>query len=517
MSEQTPAKPRRSGIKKFCIWFTATTVILCGAAVIAVLSLVGTRIAVPDWAQHKVVEKINADLSGLSLGFAGLSILLQDNWVPRLEMQNVVVSDDIGTPLVQLSDVQGTADLGQLLRGQMRPGSIHVSGVQVLVRRGADGAINLQLGNTGGSLQQAATPAALVQQIDALVTRPHFATLSQISVDNLTLRFEDARAGQAWNVDGGQIEILREGDALAMSADLALLGNRDFATTMEMSFRSEIGNAAADLTFTFEDMPAQDIAGQSPALSWLDALDAPISGGLSMQVDEAGKLGPLAASLDIDAGTLSPNDTARPIAFDHAGADLTYDPATARIEFDALELDSKWISTRIEGQTRLEGMDDGWPDALTSQFRATSFEANPAGIYDAPIALDGATLDMALSLDPFTVTLGEMVITDQGQPIRITSEIAAMDDGWTFSTAARVPAISPDRLLELWPESLEPKTRKWITSNVQTADLSNIQFVLRAKPGDKPDVFLGFDFDNLASRFIKNVPIIHDGRGTASI
>lgn len=517
MSEQTPAKPRRSGVKKFCLWFGATSAILCVAAFVAVLSLVGTRIAVPDWAQVKVTEKINADLTGLSLGFGGLSILLQDNWVPELEMYNVVVTDDIGTPLVQLSDVQGTADLGQLLRGQVRPGAIRISGVQVLVRRAADGAINLQLGNAGGAMQQAATPAAIVEQIDALVARPHFATLRQVSVDNLTLRFEDARAGQAWNVDGGQIEILREGDALAMTADLALLGNRDFATTMEMSFRSDIGSGAADLTITFEDMPAQDIAGQSPALSWLDALDAPISGGLSMQVNEEGKLGPLAASLDIAAGTLSPNDTARPIAFDHAGADLRYDPATARIDFDVLELNSKWVSTRIEGQTRLDGMEDGWPDALTSQFRATSFEANPANIYDAPIALDGAKLDMALSLDPFEVRLGEMVITDQGQPIRITSDIAAMEDGWTFSTAAHVPAITPERLLELWPESLEPKTRKWITSNVQTVDLSNIQFVLRAKPGAKPDVFLGFDFDNLASRYIKNVPIIHDGRGTASI
>ncbi|MEL7397177.1 MAG: DUF3971 domain-containing protein [Pseudomonadota bacterium] len=517
MTDLDPAKPRRKRLKTLGIRFVATCVLLSAVAVIAVLSLVGTRLAAPDWVRSHLTTKINADLSGLSLDVAEVSILLQDNWVPEISMQGVVIADDIGTPLIKLSDVQGTADLSELLRGRMRPGSIRVSGVQILVRRAADGQINLQLGSTGGALQRATTPAAIVEQIDTTFMRPHFASLDRFSVDNLTLRYEDARAGQAWNVDGGQIEILRDEDAIEVTADLTLLGNRAFATSMGLAYRSEIGSSAADLSITFDDMPSSDIAGQSPALSWLDTLDAPISGGLSMQVDQDGNLGPLAADLDISAGTLSPNETARPIAFEHAGADLTYDPATQVITFDALELDSKWVSTRIEGKTRLEGMADGWPDALTSQFRATSFQTNPAGIYDAPIALDAATLDMALSLDPFTVRLGEMAITDQGRLIRVTADIAAKDTGWDVAASAHVPEIAPERLLELWPTTLKPKTRNWITSNVQDVDLQNIQFVMRSEPDSKPDIFLGFDFDNLVSSYIKNVPIIENGRGTASI
>ena len=113
MTDLDPAKPRRKRLKTLGIRFVATCVLLSAVAVIAVLSLVGTRLAAPDWVRSHLTTKINADLSGLSLDVAEVSILLQDNWVPEISMQSVVIADDIGTPLVKLSDVQGTADLSE--------------------------------------------------------------------------------------------------------------------------------------------------------------------------------------------------------------------------------------------------------------------------------------------------------------------------------------------------------------------------------------------------------------------
>ncbi|MEO0371673.1 MAG: hypothetical protein AAF231_09485, partial [Pseudomonadota bacterium] len=502
-------------MKRLGLWLTGTIVVLACAVAVGLMSLVGTRIALPEWARVQISDKINSDIDGMSLAFGDLSILVEDNWMPQLSMQNVVLSDAGGTPLVQLSDVQTTTGLGGIWEGELRPSSIRLSGVQLLVRRAADGQINFQLGGSGQ--QQTAGLDGLIDWMDRFATRDRYALLSRVSAENLTLRYEDARAGQAWNVDGGQIDITRDGNSLVLNADLTLLGNRAFATTMGMIVRSDIGSGATDLTFTFEDMPAQDIAGQSPALSWLEALDAPISGGLSVQVDEDGQLGTLAASLDIDIGTLRPNDTARPIAFDHAGAQLTYDPATSIMNFERLEVASQWITTQIQGQTHLQGMEDGWPDALVSQFQASRFEANPFSIYDTPIALDDARLDLRLTLDPFTVELGELAITDQGRHIHAKADIVAAENGWDVAATALIPEIAPDRLLELWPETLEPKTRTWITENVRYVDLKDIKFALDMAPEGKPDIYLGFDFENLSSQFIKNVPIIENGRGTAAI
>jgi hypothetical protein len=517
MSDEKSAKPPRKRLRKAGIWSGALLVAAVCACAVAVFSLLGTRVTAPDWVKTRVEDKINSDVAGMSLSFGDLSMVLQADWVPRLVMQNVVIEDGVGTPLVQLSDVQGTVSLGAMLRGEMRPGSIGVTGVRLLVRRDADGAINMQLGNAGGEMQEAQSLADMIDKVDEVLQRPHFASLRSFSANNLALRYEDARAGQAWNVDGGQIRISREDDTLSIASDLTLLGDRGFATTLRMGYHSQIGSTAASFSMAFSDMPSRDIAGQSPALSWLEALDAPISGALAVELDAEGNLGPLAANLDIGQGFLHPNDAARPIAFEHAGADLTYDPDTALIRFAELQVVSKWINTRVAGQTHLEGMEDGWPDTLISQFRAFEFEANPLELYPSPISLDGATLDMRLQLDPFEVTLGEMTITDQGRHMRVEADISARTDGWLVAAAAHIPEIAPDRLLELWPQSLEPKTRNWITTNVKTAQLSNIQFALRSVPGEKPDVHLGFDFDDLETRFIRDVPHIEEGRGTASI
>ncbi|MEM6586967.1 MAG: DUF3971 domain-containing protein [Pseudomonadota bacterium] len=514
--EQTAPKPRKSRLKRAALWLTAVPVVLCIVAAIGLMALVGTRIALPEWARAQISEKINADIDGMSLAFGDLSILVEDDWMPQLAMQNVVISDEGGTPLVQLSDVQTTTGLGGIWEGELRPSTIRLAGVQLLVRRDANGKINFELGGSGGDGRSAGLDG-FIDWMDRFATRDRYALLSRVSAENLTIRYEDARAGQAWNVDGGQIEFTRDGNSLVMDADLTLLGNRGFATGLGMTLRSDIGSGATDMTFTFEDMPAQDIAGQSPALSWLTALDAPISGGLSAQLDENGELGPLAASLDIAAGTISPNETARPIAFDHAGAQLTYDPATSIMNFERLEVASQWITTQIEGQTRLQGMEDGWPDALTSQFKALVFEANPFSIYDTPVALDDARLDMRLTLDPFRVELGELAITDQGRQIHAKADIAAGENGWAVAASALIPDIAPDRLLELWPETLEPKTRNWITGNVREVELKDIKFAMNMAPGGKPDIYLGFDFDNLTSQFIKNVPVIEQGRGTGVI
>jgi len=78
-----------------------------------------------------------------------------------------------------------------------------------------------------------------------------------------------------------------------------------------------------------------------------------------------------------------------------------------------------------------------------------------------------------------------------------------------------VPSVDPDRLMQLWPEALEPKTREWITANVRAATLKNIQLALRSLPKHSPDVFLGFDFSEFSTQFIKGVPVIEEAHGHA--
>jgi len=498
-------------------WSLSGCAIVVLALAVGAIAFVGTRVSAPDWLRERIAARIDEGVQGFTVGFEDLSIVVDSDWVPRLALRRVVIRDEGGTPLARLSDLRGAVALGPLLRGELRPGRISLSGARVTLRRARDGAVGLSVGEAPDTVEEAETVAALIGQLDAVLRRPEFSALHTVLADNLTLRFEDARAGRAWTVDGGRIELTRSGDDLEMSSDFALLGARDYATTLAVTYESRIGETAAAFTIDFEDMPAGDIAGQSPALTWLEALEAPISGSIRAAVDEAGGLGPLGVDLEIGKGVLNPTEGAQPVAFDRAGSRFTYAPDDRLIRFHVLEVESKWVTARIEGQTRLEGMDDGWPDALVSQFRISALSANPMAIYPEPVALDGATLDMRLTLDPFRVALGEASLTDRGGTLVLSGDVRAGADGWHVAVDGRMAGFDTDRLMALWPAGLEPKTRLWITENVIAATLSDIELALRSEPGHKPDLSLGFDFENLSTRFIKTLPPIEAGRGRGII
>ena len=512
-----PPRPRPRRLRRFVIGCAAGLTALVLAAAIALVALVGTRLSAPGWLRTRIADHVNDGLGGARVEFDDVSVLLQDDWVPRLALRGARIFDAAGRSLLNFSELQATVAPGPLLRGELRPGTIRLSGARLTLRRGADGALALSLGERDDAVHQAPTLAGLAAQVEGFFRQPELAALRRVSADNLTLRYEDARADKAWTVDGAHVTLTRKDGALDMRTDLSLLGARDYATTLAMHYSGRIGEVGARVSVEFEDMPAGDIASQLPALAWLKAFEAPVSGRIAAAVDDAGRLGPLDVHLKASEGVVRPTPAARPVRFTGASTHFTYDPATQELVADALAVDSKWLRARITGRTRLVGMEDGWPDALISQFRVGRLDVNPMALYDAPVRFEGATLDMRLDLDPFRVTLGQFSLTDQGQTLVARGVAKVGEDGWSVSADARLPGIAPDRLMALWPAALEPKTREWISENVRTANVSNIELALRLRPGTRPNVVLGFDFSDVTARFIKKVPPIEGASGHATI
>ncbi|SLN09722.1 AsmA family protein [Roseovarius litorisediminis] len=516
MSDNTDQKPHRGRGKRIGLWAFWILLVVCCAGAIGVYSAIGKQISAPEYLRKKIVDRANTGLHGITLAFGDVAVVLSRDLVPRLVLQNVRVHNNAGATLLNLSDVQSTVALKPLLKGQLQPASIRLSGAQLRLRRAANGTINIALGEAG-SWAEETNLAAMIERIDAVLLQPQFATLDSVTADSLTMRYEDVRADRTWIVDGGRMSLTRKGDDLQIRADFSLLGARDYATTLEMNYAGRIGELAANVGFSFEDMPTQDIAGQSPALAWLGALDAPISGALRASIDGNGELGPLNAALQIGAGVLQPTPETKPIAFTSARSYFTYDPKAQRIQFNDLSLVSKWVTAQAEGQAILLGMESGWPEELLAQIRVSEIKANPDNLYPEPISIDAATMDMRLHLDPFLLSLGEMSFADQGRHLVLNGKLGAEAGGWNLALNGRMDALTPERLLQLWPQSVKEKTRNWIGENVVKAALSNIQVAVRSLPQEKPSLFLGFDYEALETRFIKKVPHITGASGHGSL
>lgn len=517
MSEPQQSRARGSRARQAALWSILTLAVLAVAVAVALSMATGRDYAAPGWLKERITRAINADIEGLSVGFGGMGLRIEEDWTPQLRLSDVTLRDAGGVVLASLSDVRSVVALRPLLRGDLQPAEIGVSGARVILRRSADGRVGLSVGDAAPQLEEAANMAELAGQLDALLERPHFATLRRLEAENLTLRYEDARAERAWSADGGRLDMTRSGDDLTIRGDVALLGGRDYATTLAMNYSRRIGEAAAEFGVSFEDMPARDIAGQSPALSWLEALDAPISGALRASVDAAGRLGPLSATLQITEGRLRPNEATKPIPFSEARVYFTYDPADQAMRFSDVTVTSNSVTARAEGQAYLVGMDKGWPSELLGQFRLSDISANPEGLYPEPVEIEQAVMDMRLQLEPFRLTLGQLSLTDAGRHLVLKGDLEARPEGWRLALDGRMDTLDSARLLELWPRSVTPVSREWIEENVRSADLSNLQLALRADPGRQADVFLGFDFTGLETRFVKDVPPIEAASGHASL
>lgn len=513
MNESTEKKPRGKRLKKIGIWTTVGLTLMTVILAVGVMSVLGTRLSAPDWMRDRITKDINERLDNGSIYVGDVAVVLEQDLVPRLWLRDVLVHDAEGLPVANVADVQSQVALKPLLRGELHPRYIRVSGVRVALRREKEGKIALAVGLSQAPADRSMGFAAVMAQMDALLQTPTFADLDLVEADNLSLRYDDLRAGRSWSVDGGALSLTRDDDILRIRGDVVLLGARDYATTLEMNYSSPIGETAAQIGMGLQDMPSRDIAGQSPALAWLAALDAPISGALRASVDETGALGPLNATLQIGAGVVQPNSATTPIAFDAVRSYFTYDPKQQVLDFSELSVDSRWVKTSAEGRAYLVGMENGWPREILLQVGLAMIEANPDMLYPSAIMLGPARADLRLTLDPFVATLGELTLSDDAGRLVLSGEAGAGEDGWNVALDGRVDAINYTRVLELWPEAFVANARKWIAANVRSMDLSNVQLAVRSTPEHKADVHLGFDYAGLATQFVKNVPIIQDASG----
>jgi len=67
---------------RFCVWTGSAVFALCIVLGLVFLSLVGSRLAAPDWLRERVTQEVNASVEGVSLGFGDMAMVIEDGLVP---------------------------------------------------------------------------------------------------------------------------------------------------------------------------------------------------------------------------------------------------------------------------------------------------------------------------------------------------------------------------------------------------------------------------------------------------
>ncbi|MCW8843980.1 MAG: DUF3971 domain-containing protein [Rhodobacteraceae bacterium] len=473
----------------------------------------------PDWAAERVVEAVAREVPELDINVGEISIVLEDDWQPRIRAASVSLQDLETGAVVEVAEIDSTFSIEALSEGRLAPSELYVSGIFLNMRRLSDGTVSIALGESGQSvdpIDRRTSLAGLSRELKEGLSKPWLAQLSAASLQSVTLRYEDVRAGKGWTIDGGQLRLQRDEDGIDLSASLVALGARAYVSALEMTYETDYGSDAARFGVTFEDVPADDIASQSAALAWLDILRAPISGSLRSSIDEDGVLGATSAALQIGEGAVQPTDTVSPIPFESAHTYLTYEPGTSTLVLDELSVQAPWVRVTANGKALLQDMQLGLPRELVVQLRLDQLEVNPNNRETIPVALDQAFADFRLNLAPFEVTLGQAILIEGDQTLSIQGGVRATPDNWQYSVDARANRLDHLRVLGLWPEAFLPKLRIWIDENIHALDLHSARVALRSREDEKPDVRADFQFRDLDMRFAKTLPDMQGAAGYAS-
>ncbi|MDU8911037.1 AsmA-like C-terminal region-containing protein [Aestuariicoccus sp. MJ-SS9] len=481
------------------------------------LLMLGRAVSAPDWLRERIEARIDVALPGLDLRFGDMQVQVQRNGLPQVMLWDVDIRTDDGVPVAAFGDVRAALSPKALARGKIVLRDASVSGAILTLTRGPDGRIAVALGDVFAA--DTATPdlPTLIAQVDRALADPRLARLRSVTADALTLRYEDARAHRGWTLDGGVLRLTRDDGRLQLGGNVAILGGGDTAASIELNAQSVIGDTGMDFGLTLRGLSSNDIATQSPALAWLDALHAPISGALRGALTPEGALGPLSATLQIGEGVLQPNEGTRAIPFKAARTYFTYKPDSATLDFDEISVSSELGELLADGRAVLEGIEDGWPRALTGQFAVSRLMADPGDLMPEPVELAGAEMDFRLDLKPFRFRLGRLRLTDEDLPLRLSGDVLALREGWQLALDARLDGATRDQVLRYWPPRVTPRTRDWVERNVARADIRHAVAALRLSQGQKPDLYLDLRFEDADVRYARTLPPVTGGSGQLTI
>lgn len=494
--------------------------------IFAALGLSGKPIPMPVWVVAEIEQRANTALSKAlpeaALALGGVEITVED-WVPRLRLDDLRLLKADGQALLTLPDLRLTLDPSALLHGQIRARSLKLVGAHLQVTRARDGNFDLSLGGTDMQPKIRSLPE-LFDAVDRAFASPAAAHLTTIEAEALTLTLQDQRSGRRFDLGDGRVRLENRAKEVAAEVSLSLISSAAPARAV-LTIVSQKTDDQARISAQIDGVAAKDVAALAAPFAWAGLVDAPISGEIHTTLRAEG-VAALEASLSFGAGALQPSPEARPITFDSASMAMRFVPDQGRMDLTALSVQSPTLRVKATGHSYLTRADGSRilgtlarevPDAYLTQLEFSQVMIDPEGLFQEPVEFSHGALDTRMRLQPFSVEIGQLALTEAGRRLTASGKIGADQQGWRAAIDLALNEIQHDRLVALWPVTLLPNTRLWVDKNVLSGSLTDVRAALRIEAGQAPRLHLGYNFNDADVRFLATLPPIKAGDGYASV
>ena len=256
------------------------------------------------------------EIGGASIAWAGFHHGLDQS--VAMTITDFTMTDP-GGGRVHVPVAEASVSMRGLLTGRVIPRTIALTGARLTLIRSPDGDISFDLDDaaaaspsgpsTGSPLTALLAALAAPAASDLSMDYAALSQLSSVSIDVAVLRVDDRQLGFSWRADRAGVHLFRHTGGGVDGHATATLALGDQHPELQSTFVLAPGGKAAHVTAGLSPVTPKALAGLSPALAPLAALDAPLT--LAGEADLAPDPGVMHFRLTARAGsgTIATGDT----------------------------------------------------------------------------------------------------------------------------------------------------------------------------------------------------------------
>ena len=451
--------------------------------------------------------------------FGRLHISLGENFKPYIIASDVTIYDNPNRlPFLEISKVELGLSLEQLYRGKFNLTTILLDGLTLGVKRDSKGGYSVKFGHNSSLTSDGGNALFAVSTIlKNFFEKDAFLNLENFKLTSMTMQYEDQKASKLWVVDGAQIELKRQLDDISVRGDAAfLMGGADIST-LQINYETNLSSGDGSLGILFDDFPSRELAVQSPALSWLNVVEAPISGAFRTKIGSDTEVREISASLKIGRGVLRADTKSKPLHFDNANVYFSYDRKINLLNFEEININSTDLKTTLAGSVQLN-IDQDERSFYTGTLTANELEINPLELYDSPLEFEDVEVEFMLEPEPFNLKVQQLSVKDPLRDLVILAkgQIISGQSGWEVSSELESDKAKNDDIIAYWPPDFKKNGRLWLEKNVLDANLRDLYASVTFGSNIQPKVAMGYSFSNATINLLDGFSHLKEAAGSYS-
>ena len=466
-----------------------------------------------DAALPTIETVVSARLPGVSVTIGTAAITLSEiRGGAALSLSDVqLVSEESGV-FARAPKAEGVFNIAGLLRGEVLPSDVVLTGVSARIIRREDGSFSLGFG--GADNEETGESGDIFAGLLSASTSGGEDSGQRLILKDASVLYLDHESNRVWRASNVDVSFRNTQQGIQAQTNAKISGGRFGDMTLSIGgYRSSDGDVY--MSAEVKRAAPVDIADQISALDWLKAFDAPVDAEMDIAINQQGDLLSLRGSMRAGAGYVKlGGDVIEPLT--EAALSFDYAPDSGRFLVSDALLKSERANAHASGFVEVSRTADDDVQDVVAQLDLTDLKVAAPEALDAPLTYERGRVTGRVTIDPFEIELGEVRLENGPLNIEAAGRITVAGSQMQADLSMHGGGLTVQDLLAHWPRQAAPGARVWMLDNMETANVTDFDANVRLG-GETEEVKFDFSFTDARGHYLRPMPPVTNGVGAGQV